>query len=206
MRVNFDSWPKNRDPCRRRNCGNPPHDRNFPLADNPAGAATIGANGPSDYTRAMTKNLLIDAAIVVAIIFLGVAGYVLAPLLKARTDIILPPSICDLNLHACVTTLPDSGELEFSVEPRPIPTLKPLTLRASFRGGGARRVEVDFNGSTMEMGYNRQPLHAQADGATFVGQANLPICTTGRMEWLATVTVDTGKSVVAVPFRFATGH
>jgi len=206
MRVNFNPWLKNRHPRRRRTCGNPPHDRDLFLADNPAGAATMGIDGQPGYTRSMTKNLLIDAAIVVAIVLLGVAGHALAPLLKARTDIVLPLSGCDLNRQACAATLPDGGELEFSVEPRPIPILKPLTLRASFRNGAARRVEVDFNGSQMEMGDNRQPLHAQDDSATFVGQANLPICTTGRMEWQATVTVDTGTSVVAVPFRFATGH
>ncbi|MBN9424596.1 MAG: hypothetical protein BGO63_10560 [Candidatus Accumulibacter sp. 66-26] len=149
----------------------------------------------------MTKKLLLDIALLLALAVLGVAGYKLAPLLNPKTDIALPLSPCDLNRQACVATLPDGGQIEFSIEPRPIPSLKPLKLQATVRGSEVRKLEVDFAGTDMKMGYNRPALEG-ADGR-FSGQANLPVCITGTMEWDATVLLDTGKALVAVPFRFA---
>ena len=153
----------------------------------------------------MTKNLLLDAAILLGLAMLGGVAYRLAPLFDPKTDITLPLSSCDLGRQSCVATLPDGVQLEFSIEPRPIPVLKPLVLQASFGPGTVRKVEVDFTGTEMKMGYNRPQLDRQTDGH-FSGQGSLPVCITGSMEWVATVLVDTGKTVVAVPFRFVSGH
>lgn len=150
----------------------------------------------------MTKKLLLDALILLSLAVLGVIGYKLAPLLNPKTDIALPLSGCDLAKQACVATLPDGGQLEFSIGPRPIPSLKPLTLQATIKGSEARKVEVDFAGTDMKMGHNRPLLHGGS--GQFTGQASLPVCITGTMEWDATVLIETGKSLVAVPFRFAT--
>lgn len=154
----------------------------------------------------MTKNLLLDAAILLGLAVLGAVGYRLAPLLDPKTDLALPLSTCDLGQQTCLATLPEGMRMQFSIEPRPIPTLKPLRVTASFDGGAVRKVEVDFTGSEMKMGYNRPQLERQGDSKHFVGQASLPVCITGTMEWEATVIVDTGKAVVAVPFRFVSGH
>ena len=155
----------------------------------------------------LTKNLLLDAAILLTLAILGVIGYRLAPLLSPKADIALPLSSCKLEQQSCTATLPDGGELEFSIEPRPIPALKPLQLQASFRGSEVRKVEVDFAGTEMKMGYNRPQLTGQPGSSRrFSGQASLPVCITGSMEWDATVLVDTGTALVAVPFRFQTGN
>lgn len=153
----------------------------------------------------MTKKLLLDAAILLALAVMGVVGYKLAPLFNPKTDVVLPMSTCDLGKQACVTTLPDGGQLEFSIEPRPIPALKPLKLRAAVKGSEVRKIEVDFAGTEMKMGYNRPTLESEA-GQTgpdkrFAGQGVLPICITGTMEYDATVLVETGGELVAIPFR-----
>lgn len=150
----------------------------------------------------MTKKLLLDAVILLALAILGAIGYKLAPLLNPKTDIALPLSGCDLAKQACVATLPDGGQLEFSIGPRPIPSLKPLTLQATIKGSEVQKVEVDFVGTDMKMGHNRPLLHGSS--GQFTGQASLPVCITGTMEWDATVLIETGKLLVAVPFRFAT--
>jgi hypothetical protein len=150
----------------------------------------------------MTKKLLLDAAILLALIALGVIGYQLAPLLNPKTDITLTLSSCDLAKQACIATLPDGGQLEFSIEPRPIPSLKPLKLQASIKGSEVRKIEIDFAGTDMKMGHNRPTL--QGSSGQFTGQANLPVCVTGKMEWDVTVLVETSKALIAVPFRFAT--
>ncbi|WP_291985286.1 hypothetical protein [Candidatus Accumulibacter sp. ACC007] len=155
----------------------------------------------------MTKNLLLDAAILLGLAILGVIGYKLAPLLSPKADIALALSSCDLNQRSCTADLPDGGQLEFSIEPRPVPSLKPLQLRATVSGTEVRRIEVDFAGSEMKMGYNRPQLVSEpGDKQRFSGQASLPVCITGSMQWDVTVLVDTGKALVAVPFRLQTSN
>ncbi|MEF8697748.1 MAG: hypothetical protein V5B33_00225 [Candidatus Accumulibacter sp. UW20] len=155
----------------------------------------------------MPRIRLLDAAIVLGLVALGVAGHQLAPLLNPKSDLALPLSTCNLGEQVCVTTLPDGAQVEFSIEPRPIPVLAPLQLQASFRGVEVRKVEVDFAGTEMEMGYNRQQLQRQGESSErFSATASLAVCVTGRMEWQATLVVDTGKAVIAIPFRFVSGH
>ena len=158
------------------------------------------------HTDVMIKTLLLDAAILLGLAILGVIGYKLAPLLDAKTDLTLRLSTCNLGRQACATTLPDGGQVEFSIEPRPIPTLKQLQLQATFSGVEVRGVAVDLAGAEMQMGYNRPQLERQPGGGErFTGQASLPVCITGNMVWNITVIVDTGKTVLALPFRLVTG-
>lgn len=149
----------------------------------------------------MTKKLLIDAVILLLLAVLGVVAYKLAPLLNPKTDVSLPLSSCNLAKQHCVTTLPDGGQLEFAISPRPIPALKPLKLEATIKGSSVRKVEVDFVGTDMKMGFNRPTL--EGSQGRYTGQASLPVCITGTMEWDATVLIETATELVAVPFRFA---
>jgi hypothetical protein len=34
----------------------------------------------------------------------------------------------------------------------------------------------------------------------------LPVCVSGRMDWVATVIVESAGQRITVPYRFATGH
>lgn len=97
----------------------------------------------------MTRNLLLDATILLGLAILGVVGYKLAPLLNPKTDVALPLSSCNLSQQACVATLPDGGSIVFSIEQRPIQTLKTLQLQPGFSGSEVRKVEVDFAGTGM---------------------------------------------------------
>lgn len=155
----------------------------------------------------MTKNLLPSVAIVLGLIVLGVASDQLLPMLAPKTDVQLPLSDCNLNRQACSATLPNGSRLEFSIEPRPIPALEPLLLEVKLTDREVRKVAVDFTGTTMQMGYNRPPLQPSQDsrGKQFSGQATLPVCISGSMEWQATVLVETGDSLIAAPFRFVIG-
>jgi len=67
------------------------------------------------------------------------------------------------------------------------------------------KVEVDFAGTAMNMGFNRPQLKRLASGR-YEGQTTLPVCVSGAMEWQATVIVTAGDKVIAVPFRFDSGH
>lgn len=155
-------------------------------------------------TAPMKRNLLLDAAILLALALLGAVAYKVAPLLKPETDVEVPAA-CDPGRQTCTVALPDRGKLVLDITPRPIPSLQPLRIEARVSGVEAKGVDFDLAGVDMKMGYNRLQLQPQGDG-TFLGQSNLPVCITGKMKWLATVIVDTGERKIAVPFRFESGR
>lgn len=153
-----------------------------------------------------SKSLLIDSAMILALILIGVIGYKLSPLLLPRADVtVAPDPSCDLQHGPCGASLPQGGRLLFSVMPRPIPVSAPLVLTVELESVAADQVAVDFAGVSMNMGFNRPALERTAPGR-FVGQATLPVCVTGRMTWQATVLVESGSQRIALPFRFDAGH
>jgi hypothetical protein len=153
-----------------------------------------------------SKSLLVDSAMILALILIGVIGYKLSPLLLPKADIVAQPEpSCDLHRSPCTAALPQGGRLSLSLTPRPIPVTQPLELVVEIEGANADRVAVDFAGVDMSMGFNRTSLRA-VDAHRHVGQMTLPVCVTGRMLWQATVLVEIGRTRIAVPFRFEAGH
>jgi hypothetical protein len=153
-----------------------------------------------------SKSLLVDSAMILALILIGVVGYKLSPLLLPRADVTANPDPgCDLQHGSCAAALPQGGRLRFTLTPRPIPVTAPIEMLVELEGVAAEKVAVDFAGVSMNMGFNR-PALAPAGSGRFAGQATLPVCVTGRMTWQATVLVETGRTRIAVPFRFEAGH
>jgi hypothetical protein len=111
----------------------------------------------------MTKNLLLDAAILLGLAILGVIGYKLAPLLNPKTD--MSPCRCRVAIRVsqpawrrCLTGRNSSSRSNrgrFRRSSR-------CSCKPRFRGGDVRKVEVDFAGTDMKMGYNRPQLAAKA--------------------------------------------
>lgn len=148
------------------------------------------------------RPVLIDLAIVLVLAAIAIVGYKYSPLLLPKADLTLTPTAgCDLHRQSCRAELPGGGAIELNITPHPIPVVKPLHVEATMSGLTARKVEIDFAGATMNMGYNRLTLQAASPGR-FVGEATLPVCVTGRMEWLVTLLVETDRQRIAVPFRF----
>ncbi len=154
----------------------------------------------------LSKSHLINLALMVALIAIAVLGHQLSPLLLPKADLTgtAEPG-CDLQQRACPAIMPNGGRIELSITPRPIPFLQALRVEVTFTGGEANKVEVDFAGATMNMGYNRSELSATSPGR-FAGEASLPVCVSGGMTWVATVVVETDRQRIAVPYRFNVGH
>ena len=151
------------------------------------------------------KSLLIDSAMILTLILIGVVGYKLSPLLLPKADVTANPDpACNLQQDTCSAVLP-GGHLRFTLTPHPIPLTAPLQMLVELEGIDAKTVVVDFAGVSMNMGFNR-PALALLDAGRFTGQALLPVCVTGRMIWQVTVLVETGRTRIAVPFRFEAGH
>lgn len=154
---------------------------------------------------ALSRSLLVDSALLLALLLIGLTGYKLSPLLLPKADVTVNPAVgCDLQIGTCSAALPGGGRLSLALLPRPIPPALPLDVVVEIAGTSADRVAVDFAGVSMAMGYNR-PVLAAAGPGRFAGQVTLPVCVTGRMIWQATVLVETGRTRVAVPFQFEAG-
>ena len=153
-----------------------------------------------------SRSLLVDTAMILALIAIGVAGYKYSPLLLPKADVTVSPNPgCDLHSGICSAALPEGGRLGFALTPRPIPVTAPLEMVVELDGLEADKVAVDFAGVNMAMGFNRSTLTREGPGR-FAGQTTLPVCVTGRMTWQATVLIETGRTRIAVPFRFDAGQ
>ena len=148
---------------------------------------------------------LVTLAMLVLLVAIAAAGYYWSPLLLPKVDVtVTPQSGCDLQRQPCAAVLPDGARIELSIAPRPIPILTPLRVEVVLTGIEARKVEVDFAGETMNMGYNRTMLAASGSGR-HLGEASLPVCVSGGMNWVVTVLVETDRQRIAVPYRIAVG-
>ena len=149
------------------------------------------------------KSWIIPVAILVAAAVLGGVAWYFRDYFEPPPARMLSLDSCDLHEGPCSRTLPGGGEVIFAIEPRSIPLTKPLKLRVEVKGAAADRVEVDFSGVTMNMGYNRPLLNKVASGR-FEGEGLLPVCIRQRMDWEAKVILRTDRGSFIIPWRFET--
>jgi hypothetical protein len=150
----------------------------------------------------VSRQLLIDAAIVLAMLLVALIGYKLSPLFLPKADATATAAPgCDLHRGPCSADLPDGRRIELSITPHSIPVVQPLSVEVTLAGLDPSKVEIDFAGADMNMGYNRRTL-AASGARHFVGTAILPVCVTGPMAWRATVLAETGRERIAAPFDF----
>lgn len=153
----------------------------------------------------VNKKLLIDLIGVLLIVLVVVVGYKLSPMLLPKADVTVQPEAgCDLQRQGCLAKLPGGGSVELEMGTRPIPLVQPFEVRVNAGNLQPGRVEIDFAGIEMNMGYNRLLLTPRGDG-TYVAEATLPVCITGQMAWQATVLLESGHERIAIPYRFITG-
>lgn len=154
----------------------------------------------------VNKKILIDLIGLLLIALIVVVGYKLSPLLLPKSDVtITPDAQCNLQQTPCAVALPGGGEVELAFGTLPVPLVQAFPVKVRVQGDTAQRVEIDFSGVDMNMGFNRLALAPQT-GGVFAGEATLPVCVTGRMIWQATVLLEQGRTRIAVPFRFVTGE
>ena len=166
----------------------------------------LSPSRPPGKDQTFEKKILIDVIGILLIALVVVVGYKLSPLLLPRADVVIQPDpACNLQRQTCAVTLPSGGRVELSMAPRPIPMVRPFEVQVTTSGFAPGRVEVDFAGIDMNMGLNRPQLTPRA-GGSFAGQATLPVCITGTMDWQATVLIETGGEHIAIPYRFRSGR
>ena len=89
----------------------------------------------------------------------------------------------------------------------PVEALEPFTVDAVTELADSERpvsVEISFSMAGMDMGSNRYRLQP-AGKDHWTGTAVLPICASGRVDWLATLSVRTDANHWQASFPFAMG-
>lgn len=148
------------------------------------------------------RSLFVDVLIILALGMIAFVGYKYSPLLLPKADLTLMPADgCDLNRESCTAAMPGGGSIELAIAPHPIPVVKPLQVTVTLKGIDANKAELDFQGVTMNMGYNRISLTPAGEGG-FTGAASIPVCVTGRMLWRATLLLEDDTRRIAVPYLF----
>lgn len=154
----------------------------------------------------ISNKTLLATVILLTVLLAGAVAQKLLPSADQAVAVTMPlDKSCDLQRGACSSSLPGGGRVTFSIEPRPIPVLRPIKLVVTVQGADAKKAEVDFVGTSMKMGFNRPQLQNAGNGR-FEGETTLPICSTNSMEWRASILLETGGRLVAVPFEFVTSR
>ncbi|MEW6444947.1 MAG: hypothetical protein ACOZAQ_02650 [Pseudomonadota bacterium] len=124
--------------------------------------------------------------------------------------VVLPAPQCTPVGGPCMVSDPPRAlVLEMAGDVRP---LRPFDLRLripdeALKDAGA--ASVDFIMVGMDMGLNRYTLTRQSDGV-FSAKVILPVCSIGRSDWMAKVSVVVGHEMWAADFPFtaesSSGH
>lgn len=133
------------------------------------------------------KRAIVPLAIVAALIAVAVAGY----WLKRPPDAIA--FTCAEPREGCVFSHAGAPvTLRFSHTPAPLEAFE-LTIEAA----DARHVSAEFQMVGMDMGFNRYDLRPTVAG--FSARVTLPVCVSGRHDWLLYLDIDGRR--YALPFR-----
>lgn len=95
--------------------------------------------------------------------------------------------------------------------PENVAYLKPFKMRVAIQGFDDELIEkinVDFKMVGMDMGLNRFSLTAKSDAkgnVYYEGEGILPVCVSGRVDWLANTQVITTDKFYEAAFQFKVG-
>lgn len=133
------------------------------------------------------KKLWLPLTMIVVLAAIAVAGYWAKRPAEAESIACSDPVAgCDFRHHDA------TARVRFSELPVP---LEPFVL--SVTAPGSARVSAEFQMVGMDMGFNRYDLRLQPQGV-FSSRITLPVCISGRRDWLLYLQID-GKHYV-LPF------
>ena len=133
------------------------------------------------------KRVALPLLLAIALIAIAVAGW----WLKRPAEAVAVA--CADPLAGCVFRHDGTDvTLRFSAQPEPM-TAFGLTLQAP----ATRRASAEFQMVGMDMGFNRYDFKPAGEGA-FAAQVTLPVCVSGRRDWMLILDLDGTR--YAVPF------
>lgn len=149
----------------------------------------------------MSAWLKLVIALAVATVFALIGATVLVGSKVREETVVAHPyeqglqQTCDVGAGPCTRTLSSGGEVTLEIGPRPLRTMRELTVHAVVRAPEQTapspqqpfEVTVSFTMPGMEMGQNRVVLAPGPGG--LAGKAVLVRCPSGTREWAADVSV-----------------
>jgi len=125
--------------------------------------------------------------LVVALVAIAVAGW----WLKRPTEAVAM-SCPDPQVGCAFSHQGASARVRFSMQPLPLEAFE-LTVTAPH----ATKISAEFQMVGMDMGFNRYDLRPAA-GGTFSSSVTLPVCVSGRHDWVLYLDLDDTR--YALPF------
>ncbi|MEW6646411.1 MAG: hypothetical protein AB1450_04390 [Pseudomonadota bacterium] len=112
------------------------------------------------------------------------------------------PADCALHERACAAVW-TGGRLLMTLGPRPLQCLAPLQVEMQLAGARPEAVEVDFQAVDVPEAFHRAVLRPVGE-RLYAGEAVLPLCSTGRVQWRAQGVIEYGGRRVVAAFLFET--
>lgn len=119
------------------------------------------------------------------------------------TSFVQADTNCDLHVKSCQVHLKDNTVLDFSIEPKEIPLMKPLRFSVTLEGTSLPFIELTLFATNMNMGLHTFKLFHKANGL-YEGEGMLPTCIVGNMIWQANIIIDKPLQSLGATFYFQT--
>lgn len=131
------------------------------------------------------KRVAIPLLLVLALVAIAVAGYWMKRPAEAQQ------LACTNPVAGCAFTHRGADvRLRFTGQPAP---LEAFEIQA--RAPGVARLSAEFQMVGMDMGFNRYDLRPTGD-ASFAAKVTLPVCVSGRRDWLLYLDLDGTRYVL----------
>ena len=109
---------------------------------------------------------------------------------------------CDLQKTQCNFHLPSNSQFNVSFSAKNIKANQLTEIILEGEDKDYVPFAIDFNGSEMEMGYNRPALKKEKSGK-YKGSFILPTCSTATFSWRAIILYKNNENeILGVPFYF----
>lgn len=124
---------------------------------------------------------------------------------KPRQALSLMDSNCDPAKSICVVADQDHAITLYF--PEQVHYLSPFSMQVTtkgFRNTAIEAVNVEYTMVGMDMGLNRFTLASMVDekgNLFYKGEGILPVCVSGRVDWLAKVNIMTAEKVYEAEFK-----
>ncbi len=121
-----------------------------------------------------------------------------------NTNFIKQNKNCDLQKEACSVVLEDGSRVTLSINPRPIPLMKPIELVVKTKNINLDNLNLKVYATNMNMGLIEKSLNKTAKN-TYKGKITLPTCIVGNMIWNVNIIANKPTKSIGATFEFKTG-
>ncbi len=128
---------------------------------------------------------------------------------EVTANLLIVQDGCDLSNSSCFARDRLGHEVSVSLSPRPVPLLEDVAINVTVKGMDDLRVaQMSITGLNMYMGMQIIPLTlsnvGNASEQKLTGVLQLPVCTSRKMEWEATLVMQTEADMYRAVYLFTT--